>query len=320
MQTLLGPLYPWLAPPLILGIAVLVNQQLPDRWLLSHRLATLADAIADKVIHPYRDGAQQRLAGILSLMIILVPAVGLSWALVSLAAYPEPFHILLIALCLPGRTQQLEHRALVHQLQAGHKGRARQTLAPFTLRRTDNLSEVGLVKAGIESRLVHEAGTTFSWLLFYPLLGLVPALAVWLILQLARQWTPLKGRTRFFGQGIARISHWLQLPVNALLALTLSLYGRPLAGWRELQELKEPQPGGVHWPQIAMAHHLGAQLGGPWMLEERRLPRPRLGPDRPPGAHHLLRADKLLQLARWLWLTLLLLGGGALAMALSGPL
>ncbi|WP_028110973.1 cobalamin biosynthesis protein CobD/CbiB [Ferrimonas futtsuensis] len=320
MQSALGPLYPWLAPALILGVAVLINQLLPDRWLLTHKLGTVADAIADKVIHPYRDGAQQRLAGLLSMMIILLPATGVLWALVSLAAYPEPFHILLIAFCLPGRAQQLEHRAMISQLQSGQKGRARQTLGPFTLRRTDNLSEVGLIKAGIESRLVHEARATFSWLLFYPLVGLELAFAIWLIQQLDRQWTPLKSRTRFFGQGVARLSHWLQLPVNALLALTLSLYGRPLAGWQELKGVKQALPGGAHWPQIAMAHHLGAQLGGPWMLEERRLDRPRLGPPQTPTPHHLLRADKILQLARWLWLSLLLIGGIALAMALAGPL
>ncbi|SDI62771.1 adenosylcobinamide-phosphate synthase [Ferrimonas sediminum] len=318
MEQALGPFYHWLMPPLIMAAALLINRMLPGSWLLAPRLHQVADALAAKVNRPQRAPSQQRLAGSIATALMVLPPVALLAAAMSLAAYPGALQCLLIALCLPGDQQRQQHRLLVAQLHGGLKQRARQTLAPFTVRQTDSLSEVGLCKASIESRLIQEAGTTFSWLLYYPLLGFEAALTVWLINQLARQWLPWRPQYRNFGHLCHTLASVLSIPVNALLAFTLSLYGNTLNCWKALTGPRTPVLESRHWLTTAMAYHLNVQLGGPLLIDNQRLERPRVGPAYTPTTATILQADRLIQFARWLWVALLVLSTSAVAMIQAG--
>lgn len=315
----LGPFYDWLMPPLVLTLAFIVSLVLPAKFQLATWIHLVADALTQKVLNPQRDATQQRLAGWLSLTMILLPFVGISTAIIHLAAFPQVFELLLIALCLPGRLQWKRHQQLATELHLGRKQQARLTLAPFTLRQTDKLSEVGLLKAAIESRLTHEASTTFLWLLYYPLLGLELTLTMAIIQMLHRHWFIGRKDYQHFGMGPALLSFAILMPINLLLGLTLSLYGNTRACLQQLPKTQWQTQGGRNWLLTAMAYYLNVQLGGPWQLDDRRLEFARLGPNISPQPQDLIRADKLVNLASWLWLAMVNLIAISVSLMMVAP-
>ncbi|MBY6107533.1 cobalamin biosynthesis protein [Ferrimonas balearica] len=314
METL-GPYHSLLAPPFILALAYLLSMLIPEAWRPRYLLAPLADSLARKTNKPGRLPQQQRLAGTLALLVVLMPVLLLVWVVTRLAAYPLPFELALLAWLLPGPALARDTDSLFSRLLSGQKTQARGALAHWTVRDTDSLSPLGLVKAGIEVQLEQARSQRFAVMFWYALAGPLAASLAWLCNELSRHWHPGRPEQINFGHWPSRLAALLMVPVNVLLGLTLSLYGNPLAPWRARYQLTGP---GLlrsqQWPQLCLACSLDRQLGGPWQLGGQRHLRPRLGPTTLPEPEDLLRTRRLLSFATWLWLALLFLLGASLAL------
>ncbi|MBY5993571.1 cobalamin biosynthesis protein [Ferrimonas balearica] len=321
MDAALGPYSALLAPPLVLALAYLLSMLVPEAWRPRYRLAPLAESLARKTNKPQHTPQQRRLAGVLSLGLLALPLLSAVALITGLAAYALPFELALLAWLLPGPALAKDNEALAARLLAGQKEQARSLLAPWTVRDTYSLSPMGLTKAAIEAQLQQERSQRFAVLFWYVLGGPLMATAAWLSNELVRVWHRDRPGMGCFAHWPTRVAGVLMLPVNALLAATLALYGAPLAPWRARHQLSGDWEARSHqWPQLSLAWSLGSQLGGPWQLEGQRRIRPRLGPDTPPAQPDLLRTRRLLSYACWLWLSLLFLFGAALAMLRHGAL
>ncbi|MBY6188194.1 cobalamin biosynthesis protein [Marinobacter hydrocarbonoclasticus] len=315
MMETLGPYYSLLAPPFVLALAYLLSMLIPEPWRPRYLLAPLTAALAQKTNRPQRSPQQRQLAGFLAMGMVLLPLLLLVWVVTQLAAYPLPFELALLAWLLPGVALGRDTDALLARIEAGQKTQARGTLAHWTLRDTQSLSELGLVKAGIEVQLNQARTQSFAILFWYALGGPILAVLCWLANELNRQWHPERPQMSCYGHWPSRLAGALMLPVNGLLGLTLSLYGNPIVPWRTRHQLT----GNVllrsqQWPQLCLACSLDRQLGGPWQLEGQRHLRPRLGPSILPEPADLIRTRRLLSYATWLWLALLFLLGASLAL------
>lgn len=315
METL-GPYHSLLAPPFMLALAYLLSMLIPEAWRPRYLLAPLAEALVRKTNRAQRPAGQRRLAGGLALTLLLLPALLLTYLLTGLAAYPLPFELALLAWLMPGPALGRDTETLFSRLLAGQKTQARGALAHWTIRDTQSLSELGLVKAGIEVQLHQARIQRFALMFWYAVGGPLAATLSWLANELARLWHPERPEMPSFGYWPSRLSGVLMLPVNGLLGLTLSLYGNPMMPWQARHQLTgDLLSRSRQWPQLCLACSLQRQLGGPWQLEGQRHLRPRLGPPTPPEPEDLLRTRRLLSYATWLWLALLFLVGATLALA-----
>ncbi|SHH93754.1 cobalamin biosynthesis protein CobD/CbiB [Ferrimonas marina] len=311
----LGPFAPMLMPPLLLAVAYLMALLIPERFRPRRYLAPIAETLARKTHKPQRSPQQQRIAGTLASLIVLLPCLLATALILNVAAYPLPFELALLAWLMPGIALGQDSVRLAAELQAGHKEQARGLLSHWTIRDTQSLSELGLTKAGIETQLAHSQSQLFTVLFWYCIGGIYLTLLAWLCQELARAWHRNRPQMAPYAQPVSTLATVLAWPVNGLLALTLSLYGSPFAVWRARHQLTgDWQSRSQQWPQLSLAFSLGRQLGGPWQIEGQRLLRPRLGPASAPQSQDVLRTRRLLSFASWLWLALIFLLGAALAL------
>ncbi|WP_028117790.1 cobalamin biosynthesis protein [Ferrimonas senticii] len=293
----LGPYGPLLWPPLLLAFAAVARLLLPQRLHLQWLVGTWAQALRHKTLHSNRPAGQQRLAGLLALLLVLLPLL----VMASLALLHPALELLLLTLLLP--LAQLPGKALAEALQRADKTAALKLLSPFAMRDLTPLSLMGLTKAAIELQLERRSSQFFAVSFWYLLGGMPLAMLAWSAAELARHWHIEKPPMAAFGAPTWQLSSLLQWPVQLLLGFTLSLYGSPAQAWQWRHQLSQHwQWRYQQWSQLCLASSLGIQLSGPWLLEGHKALRPRLGPEIAPQPAQLVRAVNMLNLAQGLWL------------------
>ncbi|QIZ78742.1 cobalamin biosynthesis protein [Ferrimonas lipolytica] len=308
MAAMLGIYGPLLWPPIILIAASLLAWLVPQRLHLQRLVEQWAKQLQHKTHHPRRSPQQRCVAGLLAMLLISAPLA----AIMVLAMSHPLLELLLLALLLPSRN--FTAAKLLQPLQQGDKEQARAQLSQWTIRDTEQLSIIGITKAGIEAQLAQRASQFFGVVFWYLLAGLPLALLLWLSSLLARQWHIDKPLLQPFGSAAFYLASLMMIPVNGLLGVSLSCYGSVLQPWRLRYQLRGSwERRHQQWLQLCLACSLGIQLSGPWMLQGKRLERPKLGPTVQAQPAHLIRAQRMLNYAQTLWLLLPLLSSVAIA-------
>ena len=146
---------------------------------------------------------------------------------------------------------------------------ARQTLAPMVLRETASLSEVGVIKACIESVILRFHQQYLFTLFIFLVFGPVAALSLRLLYEFSQSWNVKLKRFSIFGQPCAKtLAFLLWLPVR-ISALLCALIHNISGSFKALRAL--PSSSSTHQVVLALqGGALGIQLSGPVIYDQNK--------------------------------------------------
>lgn len=229
--------------------------------------ARIIDRCETALNKPTRSFAARQELGILTLLLLLVVAVGPAWVIQSwlLASFGGWGWIGVAILAWPALAQRslFDHvRAVADQLDCGDLPAARSAVGMIVGRDTAELDDAGVARAAIES-LAESFCDGVSAPLFWLLLLGLPGIWAYKAVNTADSLIGHReDRWRAFGWAAARaddVANWLPARLSGAI---LCLAGR--GGWRVLRRDagKHASPN-AGWPEAAMAGALGLRLAGP---------------------------------------------------------
>ena len=297
-------------PATLLALALLLEWLLPlPLAVRPSALVPLLERLCRKVNRRGTAVSQQWLAGIMTPLVVLLPALLATWALRNLSLYPPAFDLLLLLWLLESRPLQSESLSISQLLRADKLTMARLQLARWTRRETRTLSAMGTIKATTEMLVLRLLGQWLAVAFWYLLAGIGGALAFRLLQLMSQAFSPKLTTNQLFGEPVSRVYSAALLLPGSLFALLLGLFP---GGSRALRTLFTQAK---RWPCVgsgallaALAGGLEIQLGGPRIYGASNVRLPRLGGIQEPGVTSIEQARRRLTLLGWLLLILALAG------------
>jgi adenosylcobinamide-phosphate synthase len=181
------------------------------------------DRLADKVNKPKNSSKQQVIAGIIAILVTLLPVIIILWLFESFIEVPALWHLLLMYFALGsfGLTQRSKN--IAQALITNNNYQAKQILSPLVLRDTDKLSNLGLSKTCIEMQLLHKLQQGFIVACYYLIAGPLAALTFRLLLEMHYSWNTKLQNFQFFGRHLNNLVNLLQWLPARLFVFTLLL-------------------------------------------------------------------------------------------------
>ncbi|WP_318454465.1 cobalamin biosynthesis family protein [Photobacterium leiognathi] len=263
----------------------------------------LALLIAERVNHPKENPSQRILAGSLAWFLMSGTVLILLFAFSQLVWYQTIFQMTLLWMAIDWQTSAKLAKQFNQAYNLEHKGRCRELLADHVNRNTENLSLLGLGKAGAETLLLGYGRNVIGVLFWYAIGGGIAAIMYRLAIGLARTWSPSREQYRFFGLPAIRIALILDIVPLRLFALLITLGQNAKLAFKGLMQQGEnwqlPGPG---WLLVATGHKLSLSLGGPAMYNQIKMERPRIGGKIAPASLHLAQIQQLMTSRLWCWI------------------
>lgn len=230
--------------------------------------------LADKVNKSAATPSKQALAGALAGIVTLVPIVIMLWLFEAFIEVPWLWQGFLLYLALDSFGLGRDSQSIAQALVAGQTYYARQSLNPWVLRQTEQLSSLGLSKACIEMQLLRCISQCFTVSLYFLLAGPLAAISYRLLLEMHYSWNVKRVQFNHFGVALSQAVHLLQwLPGRMfVLVLLLGTIGQNFVlFWRLLrgQFFKNNNDLVIN----ALALVLGVKLGGVAMYDDHKLRR-----------------------------------------------
>ncbi len=255
---------------------------------------TIAQAISQKVAKPDNGAQQQYLAGVLALLVFMVPFSMLLLAFDELSAWPEFFEAVLLYMALDWQFYANQLAQIDNSLNKQQLSLAKDQLQPLVLRKTSQLSETGIAKAALDSLALRLGKHWFGVLFWYLVGGGITACCYRLLLEVQQQWNPKLTQLRefgFFTAMIEKIASFLPLMLNTMLLAAWVNIKDTLTFFRFSQDLQLSFSS--RWLLSAWAAALQCSMAGPVYYNLQKTSRVRVGPERQPSNSHLQLALKL---------------------------
>lgn len=246
----------------------------------------------------------KRAMGILAVLALLAPIYLLTAAIVSIPIIGYICEVLLLYLTL-GNRSLLEHaRAVASELNTGNLDTARQRAGLLVSRETSVLTEVGLIRATVESVLENGNDAIFGSIFWFLCVGVPGAVVYRLANTLDAMWGYTEPHFIDFGWAAARLDdllNYLPARITALCYAFSGNFSRAWSCWRaQAQKWYSPNAGAV---MSAGAGSLGIELGGPAMYHGKvNDARPVLGEGDTPKVSDIERSISLVHRSLAMWL------------------
>jgi len=254
----------------------------------------LAILIAARVNKPGDARRQQILSGVLAWSLMWATVLILLVSLGQLVWIESIFQLILLWLALDWRNTAKLSKHFIRAYSQEDKAYCRQLLAGPLNRNTQNLSLLGLGKAGAETQLLAYGRLVAGVLFWYTLTGGIGALMYRLAVSLARVWSPSRQRYNAFGLPAVRILAALDIiPLRIFALLICAGHNGKLALQGVIRQGENWLLPGPGWLLAATGHKLSLSLGGPAIYDSRKMERPRLGGKIAPAALHLAQIDRI---------------------------
>jgi len=228
--------------------------------------------LGNKVNKSQNSSQQQTIAGLVALLITLLPIAIILWLFADFVAVDYLWQALLLYFALGSLNLAQINKSIAQALVAKQSYLAKQTLKPWLLRETEQLSSVGLSKAAIEMQLLRTAQQVYVVGFLFIGLGPLAALSYRLILEMHFCWNSKLPKFKHFGfysQLFVQLIQWLPSRVMALLILLSTLGQGGALSWRLMKghffKLNNNFIIGVH------AFSLAIRLGGVAMYNKEKL-------------------------------------------------
>ncbi len=299
----------------VLAAAFLLDVALGEPWTPLHPVVWMGRAIAPlKRLAPHRARVELYLGG-LYVLAVTCGFAGAVWlverALSELPWVARAFEVYVLFGCFALKGLVAAGEDLRRALHASDLAAARRGLASLCSRDASDLDAHELAGAAIESLTENASDSVVAPLFYYVLFGL-PGVVFYRAANTLDAMVGYRGRLEYLGKAAARLDDGLNLIPSRLTALglwcagallQLDLRGGLRVWWRDRRATESPNAG---HPMAMGAGLLGVRLDkrGVYVLGEGL---------REPDGHALRRAQSLVRLTGWLFvsacLVLLLLGG-----------
>ena len=191
--------------------------------------------LANKVNNAHNSSQHQTIAGLLALLVTLVPLIIILWLFADFVAVDYLWQGLLLYFSLGNLNLAQVNKDIAQALVAKQNFLAKQTLQPLMLRETEQLSQVGLSKAAIEMQLLRTVQQVYTVGFLFITLGPLAALSYRLILEMHYCWNTKLTQYKYFGfysQLFSQLIQWLPNRLMALLILLSTVGSGSLLFWR----------------------------------------------------------------------------------------
>jgi adenosylcobinamide-phosphate synthase len=252
---------------------------------------------------------KQRLAGGLAVTIAVIPIL-----LVVLLINEIEYLVTLLAsvilyFCIAANSLEQHTLAVYSKLQENNPEQAKANLALIVSRETDNMDELAIRKATIESALENGADAIFAPLFWFIIAGPLGAIGYRMINTLDAMWGYKTPRHRHFGWFAARLDdcvNWIPARLTALSYALLGNTRHALLCWQQqAHKCDSPNAGPV---MTAGAGALNLQLGGVAVYHGQRKQKPELGCGRLPTNYDIKRANLLIKMTLLTWTVTIIIG------------
>jgi len=304
---------------LVLAIAALLDSLIGDPWNWLHPVQVMGwwiqgytQLCLKHLTHP----RPLRIAGIGLAIALILGSGSLGWLMVHAASLVHPIaglaaQSILLASCFAGRSLRAAADQVLQPLSQGDLGRARSQLSRYVGRDTENLSEVEILRAVLET-VTENATDGVMAPLFYAIVGAflpMGSVPIALAYKAASTLDSMVGYREapytHIGWFSARLEDSLTWLPCRLTVLTLALLsGRPRQVWQLCQRdaPQDPSPN-AGWSECAYAAVLGVQMGGTNQYKGVTKHKPLLGePMRPITADVIAQAMRLTRRNILIWL------------------
>lgn len=178
--------------------------------------------LAKKVNKPKNSQGQQKIAGIIGVLITLIPLVIIFWLFEDFVEVIWLWHALLLYLALGSFGLTRMSMKIAKALIANKTDEAKQMLQPLVLRETNKLSVLGISKTTIEMQLIQTIQQCFVVAFYFLLAGPLVALTYRLLLEMHYSWNIKKKGFTAFGKHINILIQLLQwLPTRIFVFILL---------------------------------------------------------------------------------------------------
>lgn len=261
-----------------------------------------------------------RLAGLVALLCLVLPIVGLLFFILHFVELPYSINYLIESVILYlaiGQRSLFEHtRPIANALRQNNIDLARKKVSYIVSRDTQQLTEKDIARATVESILENGHDAVIASLFYYLIGGLPLVILHRLINTLDAMWGYKNTRFIHFGWAAARLDDVLGWPSAILTALLYNLQKRPVSQqWQSWQLSRKQaaqyksQNGGL--VMATGANVLGIRLGGETALYHGQpIANPVLGAGREVCTRDIVESLALLKRSSLLFsLSILAIGG-----------
>ena len=308
----------WLNPPLLLAVVLLSSLlPLPSAYHPLSLYRYLAFNLAKKVNpDPRRPRQQLYISGSLAVAVAMLPVLALCYSLYQFAELPFLLDGILLYASLNWSQRRADALQLQHLLQQNQLSLARERSANLLLRRSDNLTGMGLSKALCESVLLRSSSEVVATLLWFLLGGGLAAVAYRLLVVLQQQWNLKLVEFKHFGLPANALLRLLSAPGLVFCCVVLALNHGIRRCWSNCRAKPVNLSRLPYWVLCCGATALKRNLGGPVYYCDRKLQRSRILQQQEPTAADIgatLKLCRQCQLAvvalagvilllQWVWL------------------
>jgi len=191
--------------------------------------------LSDKVNKQQNSPQQQTIAGLVAIMVTLVPIAVILWLFEAFIAVDFLWQALLLYMAIGSFGLAQINKTIAQALVAKQNYLAKQTLKPWVLRETEQLSSLGLSKACIEMLLLRTLQQGYTVALIFIFFGSLPALCYRLLLEMHYCWNNKLTKYNHFGlysKHLVNLISWLPVRIFALLLLFTRIGKNFILFWR----------------------------------------------------------------------------------------
>jgi len=252
---------------------------------------------------------KQKAYGFLALALAVLPISIVAFILTRAELLSQWLSPIVLYFCIAPRSLLQHTLAVYRPLRQGDLVLARLAIAMIVSRETEQMDELQIRKATIETTLENGADAVFSPIFWFIIAGPVGALFYRLSNTLDAMWGYKNTRYFHFGFAAARLDdvlNWLPARLTALSYLLLGDSKKAWFCWQKQSPFCESPNAGV--VMSAGAGCLNVQLGGSAIYHGLLKNKPILGVGRIAVNEDIKRANLLVVLTALLWLGVIFLG------------
>ncbi|MEI5640709.1 MULTISPECIES: cobalamin biosynthesis protein [unclassified Pseudoalteromonas] len=295
----------WAHQGLIIFLLAVMASMLVKLSTLYHPnliLTLIFKAIAQRVYRAKAGASYQTLSGTLGFVLPITTIVVLTYAIISLAFYPDWLGGLVLFLCLDSRHEgRAKH--ISQLLKSEQKVTARAVLKGMVARDVEPLSSMGIAKATLDSTALNTMRQFFVMALIYLLQGPFLVLTYKLLLLCDHAWRQVLTPDARFIKPLQRLIWLLEfIPMRMLVCLFMLLLS-PKQTWHYIKHYgRHVAQTNSGWTLSFFAANLSTQLAGPRFYHGTRFNAMRIGAKSQPQAEHIVQMLTLIQQMRWLFI------------------
>lgn len=295
---------------LIFLLAVVSSQLLPlSSWYhpataTAHIFKLIANRVYKKSHPPHQLLVSGTLAFLLPTLVILVLLFGIR----EFAFFPNWIDGVLLYLCLESSSAGKKTEKIAKFLSLNQKATAKQMTAQLVARETASLSEMGIVKASIESLCLKHIREFWVMIMFFLLAGPWLMVTYKVLLTTNHAWRKVILPTSYFMRPINKTLFVFEYPIVRLVISLLSVFQNFKKTWHYIHHYgKHAYQTNSGWILSLFAASLNIQLGGPAHYLGDKLQKTRIGIERTPTGEDIYLATALIRQLKWFGILLITL-------------